>query len=270
MNNLTNKNGAFTLAETLATLIISAMIMIAALGIYSSVKRAAAAIDERIERYGLPTEILQRIAEDIDSMVVTVTDTKIIVNNKRAEGNYSSGQLIIESTIYDTDNEPQTFKRIVWQSQKDADDDGLILYRAHSGYVMEDRMLDEPKENYQRELFIPICKGLTHFGVQVIEREQLLNKWSDEKLPKALTITLSFAEPVENLLGGYEVAEEEMISRTIAVDRTREIIYAFVKEEYILPDPNDIEMDANEVESEPNEIETEPNEMRSEAPALRE
>ncbi len=267
MNNLTKKKGAFTLAETLATLIISAMIMIAALGIYSSVRRAAAAINERIERYGLPTEILQRIAEDIDSMIVTVTDTKIIVNNKQAEGNYSSGQLIIESTIYDTNNKPQTFKKIVWQSQKDPDDDGMILYRAHSGYMVEDRMLDEPKENYQRELFVPICKGLTHFGVQVIKREELLDKWTDEKLPMALMIMLSFAEPVENLTGEYEVPEEETISRTIAVDRTREIIYAFVKEEYILPID---ESDPNEVESEPNEIETEPNERKPESPALRE
>lgn len=264
MNNLTKKNSAFTLAETLATLIISAMIMIAVLGIYSSVKRAAAAIDRKIERYGLPTEILQRIAEDIDSMIVTVTDTKIIVNNKQVEGNYSSGQLIIESTIYDANSNPLTFKKIVWQSQNDPDDDGLILYRAHSGYITEDNVLDEPKENYERELFIPICKGLTHFGIQIIKRKELLDKWNEEDLPMALTITLSFAEPVENLSGEYEIPEEDKISRTIAVDRTREIIFAFIKEEYILP------IDDNDIDMEPNEIESEANDIKSELPPSRE
>ena len=112
MNNSAKKNRAFTLAETLAALVISVMIIVAALGIYGSVKRSAASINKRIEKHALPAEILQRIAEDIDRMIVTVTDTKITFSNKLAEGNYSSGQLIIESTIYDTKKRPQTFEKI--------------------------------------------------------------------------------------------------------------------------------------------------------------
>ncbi|NIA17017.1 MAG: hypothetical protein GWO86_01585, partial [Planctomycetes bacterium] len=130
MNDSTEKNRAFTLAETLAALVISVMIIVAVLGIYGSVKRSAASINKKIAKDALPAEILQRIAEDIDRMIVTVTDTKITFNNKPAEGNYSSGQLIIESTIYDTDNKPQTFEKIIWQSRSDPDANGLILYRA--------------------------------------------------------------------------------------------------------------------------------------------
>ena len=243
MNNLSKKNRAFTLAETLATLIISAMIMVAVLGIYSSVKRAAASIDRRLERYGLPTEILQRIAEDIDRMLVTVTDVKITFNNKQVEG-YLSGQLIIESMIYDTDNKPQTFEKIVWQSQSNPDANGLILYRAHSGYAMEDHILDEPKAKYGRELFVPICEGLTYFSVQAVQGEELVDKWDRKTLPRALAITLSFAGPVENLSGEYEVPEEKRIRRTIAVDRTRQISYVFVKQEFVSPtdefEPNNL------------------------------
>lgn len=259
MNELAKKKRAFTLAETLATLIISAMIMIAVLGIYSSVKRTIASIDRRLERYGLPTEILQRIAEDIDRMLITVTDVKITFNNRQTKGNYSSGQLIIESTIYDTDNEPQIFEKIVWQSQSNPDANGLILYRAHSGYAMEDHILDEPKAKYAREFFIPICDGLTYFSVQAVQGEELIDKWDEKTLPTALAITLSFANPVENLSGEYEVPEEKRIRRTIALDRTRRISYVFIKQEFILP--IDDEFDSNDIGSESNDIESEPNDL---------
>ena len=260
MNNLTKKNRAFTLAETLATLIISAMIMIAVLGIYGSVKRTIASIDKRLERYGLPTEILQRIAEDIDRMLVTITDVKITFNNRGTEGSYSSGQLIIESMIYDTDNRPQTFEKIVWQSQSNPDANGLILYRAHSGYAMEDHILDESKAKYERELFIPICEGLTYFSIQAVQGENLIDKWDKKELPTALAITVSFADPVENLSGEYEVPEEERIRRTVAVDRTRQISYVFVKQKFILP--IDGEFDSNDIESEPNDLTENTNDSR--------
>jgi len=260
MNDSAKKNMAFTLAETLAALVISVMIIVAVLGIYGSIKRSAASINKKIERDTLPAEILQRIAEDIDRMIITVTDTKIIFNNKLAEGNYSSGQLIIESAIYDTDKKPQTFEKIVWQSKNDPDANGLILYRAHSGYAMEDRILDETKEKFERELFIPICSGLTHFSIAAIQGETLADKWDKEELPVALEITLSFAEPVEILSGQFEVPEEDKIRRTIAIDRTRQIPYMFVEQEFILPTD---ESESNDVNSEPNSIKKESDEIRN-------
>ena len=186
----------------------------------------------------------------------TTMGQTISINNRRIEGDYSSGQLIIDSTIYDSAGRPQTFERIVWQSKIDADANGLILYRAHSGYAMEDGILDAPKEKYERELFIPICKGLTHFSVQAVQGKTLLDKWTKEELPMALTITLSFAKPVENLFGKYEVPKEKMVQRTIAVDRTKQISYVFVKQEFILPtdeetEPNDIKKEADEIRNVP-------------------
>ena len=76
----------------------------------------------------------------------------------------------------------------------------------------------------------------------------------------ALEITLSFAEPVEILQGKYEVPEEDKIKRTIAIDRTRQIPYKFVEQEFVLPVN---EPEPNDVESEPNSIKKEPDEIRN-------
>ena len=50
------RNG-FTLAEALATLAISAMIMVAAVGIYMGIKRAEAAVNRRLEGGFLAMEV---------------------------------------------------------------------------------------------------------------------------------------------------------------------------------------------------------------------
>jgi hypothetical protein len=44
-------------------------------------------------------------------------------------------------------------------------------------------------------------------------------------------VTISFADPVETLMGTWEVLDEDKVVRTIAVDRTRKIKYVFVKVE---------------------------------------
>ncbi|KKL84549.1 hypothetical protein LCGC14_1963640, partial [marine sediment metagenome] len=54
------------------------------------------------------------------------------------------------------------------------------------------------------------------------------NTWSSTSLPKAIRISISFAEPFENMSGQLEVWEEDIITRTVAIDRTRAIKYAFV------------------------------------------
>lgn len=81
---------AFSLIETVTVLTIAAMIMIAALGIYNRVKTAAAAINQTLDENVLPTEILQRIAEDLDRLATPGFDTTISIENKLDVSGYNT------------------------------------------------------------------------------------------------------------------------------------------------------------------------------------
>lgn len=221
---------AFSLAEVLVALTIGAMVMVAVLTIYSRAEKSAAAIMHKLDSSGLASEVLQRIVEDIDRMVAPGDDTKITINSKFEKG-FSTAQLIIMKTIYDNDNEQQTFEKIVWQTNYENDVNGLVLYRSHSGIVMEDKLLDENKEDWEKELFVPVCTGITFFRIQVPMGEDFKDKWTSAALPHGIIATISFAEPFKTLSGTLDVPDEEKIARSIAVDRTREIRFTLVKKE---------------------------------------
>jgi prepilin-type N-terminal cleavage/methylation domain-containing protein len=221
----------FSLAEVLAALTIGAMVLVAVLGIYNRAERSAAAITRKLESGRLPSEVLQRIAEDIDRMTTAGSDTKITIENKFEKG-FSVARLIIEQTIYDKKNKKQTFETIVWQSNIDNDANGLVLYRSHGGMVLEDKLLDEQKQSWARELFVPICTGITFFKVQVPTGGSFQDKWTSSSLPLGIVVTISFAEPFKTLSGTLDVPDTEKITRAIAVDRTRKINFTFVKKEY--------------------------------------
>jgi type II secretory pathway component PulJ len=239
------RNSGFTLAEALAALIISVMIMITAVGIYMGVKRAENSINQRLQSGFLATEVLQRIAEDIDRVAISGADITMTINNKIEEGVYKSSKLVIENKIYDKDNKPQVFEKIVWQSRFDPDANGLAIYRSHSGYTLEDKMLDAPKEKYEAEKYIPICGGATIFDVQAVEDgNAVTGGWQKTELPKAVKISLSFASMQQDSLGGLTVPEELIKSRTIAIDRFSTTSYQFVAIDF-----NDVNgvSDANDV-----------------------
>ena len=165
---LLHRREGFSLAEVLAALTIGAMILVAVLGIYNRAENAAVAITRNLENSRLPSEVLQRIAEDLDRVITAGGDTKITVDSKFEMHGYQSARLEILRTIYDKNNKAKTFERIVWLSSYDYDgDSGLVLYRSHSGIALEDKLLDEEKEDWQRELFVPICSGVTFFKMQV-------------------------------------------------------------------------------------------------------
>jgi len=222
---------AFSLAEVLAALVIGAMVLIAVLGIYGRAEQSAAAITSRLDGSGLASEVLHRINEDLDGIATASQDIKITINNKLAQG-YPTAQLIISKTYYDNDDQGQTFEEIIWRGCYDADTGGLIIYRRHSGIVLEDRLLDEKKEQWERELFVPICTGVTFFKIQIPEGENFEEQWTSNSLPNGAVITISFAEPVKKADGTLDVPDEEKITRTIAINRTRKIAYEFVKKEY--------------------------------------
>jgi len=225
-----NKNG-FTLAEAMATLVIAAMIMIAVVGIYTGVRRAEAAINSRIKSGYVVTEILQRIAEDIDGLALPGSDVTMTIKNKLDIDGYKITQMVIENKIYDKDNKPQTFEKIVWQSRVDTDANGLIIFRAHSGYTLEDKMLEEPKEKYERELFIPVCRGATLFSIEVIDNNNIVENWEKPGLPPDVKISISFAERGQDLLGDMNVPAESIKTRMVVINRFRQIPYEFKQKE---------------------------------------
>lgn len=219
-----NKSG-FSLAEILAALTIGAMVLVAILTIYNRAQNSVAAITQKFDQARLPQEVLQRIAEDLDGIIAAGDDTKIIIPQPKFDNGFSTAKLEITKTFNDRSDKKQVFEKIVWQTAYDYDSelDGLVLYRSHSGITMEDKLLDEEKDIEDRELFIPICEGVTFFKIQVPVGEQLLDQWNSSSLPRAVTVTISFAEPFEAEDNNLDVPEELKVTRTIAIDRTRKI-----------------------------------------------
>ncbi len=221
----------FSLAEVLAALTIGAMVLIAILGVYSRAGRSAAAITRKLDNLRLPSEVLQRIAEDLDRIIASGSDTKVTIENK-LNNLYPTARLTILKNYYDKGRKPQTFEEIIWQTSYDYDTDSLVLYRSHSGVGLEDKLLDEKRESWEKGYpFVPICDGITFFKIQVPRGENLTDRWSGSP-PHGIVVTISFAEPFKTVAGDLDVPDEEKITRTIAIDRTRKIRFIFVKKEY--------------------------------------
>jgi hypothetical protein len=240
----------FTLVEILAALTIGSMILIVVLAIYSRAQSSAASVTGKLENNRLPREIMQRIAEDLGRISsAAAADTQIAVENKYQDG-FAGAKMEISRTINDVKNQPKLFEKIVWQSSIEPDTGVLTLYRGHSGLAMEDALLDRQKEPWQRELFVPVCTGLSFFRIEIPkDANTMLDEWSAENLPPAIVVTLSFAPPFKAADGTYDVPDEDKIVRTIAIDRTR-------KPQFTLPpiDPNILKaLEPNETE-EPNDI----------------
>ena len=215
----------FSLAEALAALTIAAMVLVAVLGIYNRAERSAAAVTRKLNSSQLPSEIVQRIAEDLDRIIASGSDTQIIIENKSQKG-FPTARLTIRKSIYNSKDQEQVFEEIVWQTSFDYDTgtNGLVLYRSHSGMTLEDKLLDEKRQDWEKTYsFVPICTGITFFKVQVPQGENFLDKWASSSLPAGITVTISFGEPFETVRGELDVLEAEKITRTIAIDRTRKI-----------------------------------------------
>jgi len=211
---------AFTLVEVLAALTVGTMVLIVVLALYNRGQSGSAAVIERMESSRLPREIFQRIAEDLDRVVGAGQGTQIDILNKLQDG-FSVAKIEIVRDIIDAKDQPQTFEKIVWQSSVDPDSGLLTLYRSHSGIALEDTLLDSQKEAWQREVFVPICTGLTLFRIEVPKGETPIDRWTGEVLPPAVKVTLSFAQPYKTVTGTFDVPEQDKLVRTIAIDRTR-------------------------------------------------
>ncbi|MHC4508719.1 MAG: prepilin-type N-terminal cleavage/methylation domain-containing protein [Planctomycetota bacterium] len=226
----------FSLAEVLAALTIGAMISVAVLGIYRRAERSAAAVIHKLDSSRLPDEILQRIAEDLDDVVSANSNVKMVIQNKLANvagtGLVPAAKLTITETIEDNRNRELKFEEITWQSSYDYESpmDGLVLYRSHSGITSEDKVLDKNKEDWERELFVPICGGVTFFKIEGFTGNNRVERWNGPP-PPGIIVTISFAEPSKKADGTFDVPEEQKIMRAIALDRTRKIRFQIAASE---------------------------------------
>jgi len=212
----------FSLAEVLAAMVIASLVMVAVLGIYSRVESSAATIRRKFESSRLPTDILQRIAEDLDQIMATDSYTAISIKNKFEKG-FPTAQLTITRAVVGK-NKPMTLESIVWQTNYDYESDSLVLYRQRTSEIglLEDKLLDEERENWEQELFVPICEGITYFKIQAVRDGEPLDSFIG-RVPLGIQVTISFAEPFKTLTNTFDVFDEDKFTRTIAVDRTRKI-----------------------------------------------
>ena len=220
----------FSLAELITSLTIGAMVLVAVLVVYNRAERTAAAVSRKLDSSQLPSEVMQRIAEDLDGIITTGEDTKILIENKFDNG-FPTARLTITKTFFDNKNQEQVFENIVWQTSHDIESnfEGLVLYRSHGGIALEDKLLDNSKSGWERELFVPICAGVTFFRIQVPWGETYLDRWTSTSLPPGIEITLSFGEPFKTVSGYLDVSDEDKIIRTIAIDRTRKLKFSVQK-----------------------------------------
>ena len=156
---------------------------------------------------------------------------------------------IITTKFYGSGANPksQVFEEVIWQSDYDPVEESIVLYRLHAGLNLEDKvteryLLDKPKS--ETELFIPITTGITFFEITVPRGENELREWKTAAMPRAIRVTISFAQPQEDFSGEFILYDEDKMTRTIAIDRTRAIRYKFVKKEFKAEDPNDLSDDA--------------------------
>lgn len=237
----------FSLAEVLAALTIGAMILVAVLAVHNRAERSAAAITRHLDSSRLPAEVLQLIAEDIDRIVPPGTDTKVTIENKFDDA-FATARLTILKSYYNRKDQKQTFEEIIWQSSYDNDANGLVLYRSYNGIGFEDKLLEEKRADWEKEYsFVPICAGATFFSITTPDGK---TEWKADSLPNGIVAIISFAEPFKTLDGTMDVLDEQKITRTITIDRTRKPRFVIKEIEFDINDINDVNDvdDANDVQ----------------------
>jgi hypothetical protein len=142
--------------------------------------------------------------------------------------------LSYSKSYQDSSNKEQKFEEIVWQGSYDyeSEKEGMVLYRSHRGIAPEDRLLDKNKSEAERELFIPICSGVTFFKIEVLTDDEPKLIWTSS-IPQGIKVTISFAEPFKKTDGTLDVPEKDKYIRTIAIDRTRKTKFEITNNEYL-------------------------------------
>lgn len=249
---LNRPRGGFSLLEIMAVLIIITMVTLSALAVFNGAQKASASISSRLDRNDAAMEVLQRVAEDLDRLAKPGHDIKLTVANKVVD-EINKSQLTIQSDFYGKDGKSVIFEKVVWQTQYDEFDDMLIIYRAHFGINLDDKILsvaEIQRPEAEQKPFVPVCAGMTFFEFTVPQEGSYpLRRWVSKTLPPAITVAMSFALPTELETGEFAVLEEDKEIRTIAIDRTKDLKFIFVRQDFEIEDPKTIDETAD-----PNDI----------------
>lgn len=217
----------FSLGEMLAVVIVGSLILVAILTVYQRANQAAEGVLQKIDSPAWAREVMQLIARDLDRVLGTEDVTMQIRNGM--DNGFQRAELVLRRTYHDSENKEQTLEEITWRAGYDYDGTtkGLALYRSHEGVAQEDRLLDDNREDVEKASpFVPICRGMTFFKIQACKGEELLDQWPMSAPPTGVKITISFGEPHEMVRGGFDVADQDKIVRTVAIDLTRKVQFA--------------------------------------------
>jgi hypothetical protein len=230
----------------LATVIIGSMVLVAILSIYGRVNQAASAVLAKIESPALASEVLQLIARDLDR-TLGADDVVVQIRNGFDNG-FARAELVLRRVYHDKDNKEQVLDEITWRAGYDSagDTPGLVIYRSREGTGLEDRLLEDQREDWEKNYpLVPICRGVTFFQIQAVKGEEFVDTWPLSTAPAGVKVTLAFAESYETVRGTRDVPDEEKISRTLVVNAMRKIKFAMDSaEDANQPDAN--QPDANE------------------------
>lgn len=231
----------FSLGEMLATVIIGTMILTAILSIYGRANRAASAVLAKIESPALASEVLQLIAKDVDR-TLGADDVVVQIRNGIDNG-FARAELVLRRVFHDKDNKEQVLEEITWRAGYDGEGDtpGLVIYRSREGMGLEDKLLEDQRESWEKNYpFVPICRGATFFQVQAYKGDGLVDQWPLSAPPSGVKVTIAFAEPYQTLRGTRDVSDEEKISRTLVINAMRKIRFALDSSEDLnQPDVNE-------------------------------
>lgn len=211
-----------SLVEMLSSLLITGMIVVAAIVVYQRIQATTSSILQRIQSIEGPSQVIDLIADDL-ARLDGLPGCQVQIDNKIERG-LPSARLIIRRTIADDRNQEQPIEQITWQSAYDLSTGRLTLYRARQSIFPEDRLLDLHRSDVEKLYpFVPVCSGLSAFTVKAPQGPNILDRWASSILPNAVIVSVSFAEPVKNARGLLEIPQEGLITRTITIDRLRSI-----------------------------------------------
>ena len=153
-------------------------------------------------------------------------EVRVNVENRFDHG-YPIARLVLEKSYSDRAPEEPPLEEIVWQGHVDVGTDRIVLYRKHSGLILEDKLLDARRESVEASYpYIPLAGGLTAFRIRARQGINWLDQWQGKIPPTGIEVMLAVAEPRKTPGGNWEVAENDQFVRTIAMDRTRIIPFA--------------------------------------------
>ncbi len=235
------RQAGFSLGELLAVVIIGSMILVAILTIYGRATQAADAVLRKIDAPAWTSEVLQLIAEDL-GRALGADDVTVQIRNGSDNG-FQRAELVVRRTYHDSENKEQTLDQITWRAGYDHEGrtPGLVIYRSYEGVAQEDKLLDDNRDEVEKfSPFVPVCRGVTFFQIQACKGADLIDQWPASPPPSGVKVTISFGTPHDMVRGGFDVDEQDKISRTVVIDPMRKIAFAMAgrADANSVPDPN--------------------------------